>query len=216
MRVNIIVKYIKSLTFAPYCMYGEPQNFYIFHGVEDNKVYTWKTTTNLTCGDEQIERNSVIKITATVKGERTYKGEAQTMLTRVKVNEVIEQGLTKEEWLELKRQEQLDEAVASGAFLYETKYSAYKEHYADCDTLINSFNESTRTVVVIVPEGRMKASGVRGRKFASYLFYTTDKKHCRCKYAVSSENAFKQLAREIKKDNSLPSIDEWFIESVVR
>lgn len=216
MRINITVKYIKSLTFAPYCMYSEPQNFYIFHGVEDNRVYTWKTTTTLTYNDEQIERNSVIEITATVKGERTYKGEQQTMLTRVKVNEVIEQGLTKEEWLELKRNQQLEEAAASGAFLYETKYSAYKEHYADCDTLINSFNECTRTVVVIVPEGRMKASGVRGRKFASYLFYTTDKKHCRCKYAVSSENALKQLAREIKKDNTLPSIDEWYIESVVR
>ena len=216
MRINITVKYIKSLTFAPYCMYGEPQNFYIFHGVEDNRVYTWKTTTTLTYNDEQIERNSVIKITATVKGERTYKGEQQTMLTRVKVNEVIEQGLTKEEWLELKRNQQLKEAVASGAFLYETKYSAYKEHYSDCDTLINSFNEYTRTIVVIVPEGRMKASGVRGRKFASYLFYTTDKKHCRCKYAVSSENALKQLAREIKKDSTLPPIGEWFIESVVR
>lgn len=216
MRVNITVKYVKALTFAPYHMYGEPQRFYIFHGVEDGRVYTWKTTTILTCGDEQIERNSVIKITATVKGERTYKGEEQTMLTRVKVNEVLEQGMTKEEWLELKRKEQLEKAVASGAFLYETKYSAYKEHYADCDTLINSFNECTRTVVVIVPEGRMKASGVRGRKFASYLFYTTDKKHCRCKYAVSSENALKQLAREIKKDNTLPPINEWFIESVTR
>lgn len=216
MRINITVKYIKSLTFAPYCMYGEPQNFYIFHGVENNKVYTWKTTTTLTYNDEQIERNSVIKITATVKGERTYKGEQQTMLTRVKVNEVLEQGLTKEEWLEMKRNQQLEEAVASGAFLYETKYSAYKEHYADCETLINSFNEYDRTVVVIVPEGRMKASGVRGRKFASYLFYTTDKKHCRCKYAVSSENALKQLAREIKKDTTLPPIDEWFIESIVR
>ena len=125
-------------------------------------------------------------------------------------------GMTKEEWLELKRHQQLEEAVTSGAFLYETKYSAYKEHYADCDTLINSYNESTRTVVVIVPEGRMKASGVRGRKFASYLFYTTDKKHCRCKYAVSSENALKQLAREIKKDTTLPPIGEWYIESVVR
>ena len=216
MRINITVKYIKSLTFAPYCMYGEPQNFYIFHGVENNKVYTWKTTTTLTYNDEQIERNSVIEITATVKGERTYKGEQQTMLTRVKVNEVLEQGMTKEEWLELKRNQQLEEAVASGAFLYETKYSAYKEHYADCETLINSFNECTRTVVIIVPEGRMKASGVRGRKFASYLFYTTDKKHCRCKYAVSSENALKQLAREIKKDSTLPPIGEWYIESVVR
>ena len=152
MRVSITVKYVKSLTFAPYHMYGEPQHFYIFHGVEDNKVYTWKTTTNLTYGDEQIERNSVIKITATVKGERTYKGEEQTMLTRVKVNEVLERGMTKEEWLELKRNQQLERAVASGAFLYETKYSAYKAHYADCETLFNSFNEYDRTVVVIVPE----------------------------------------------------------------
>lgn len=216
MRVNITVKYVKALTFAPYHMYGEPQHFYIFHGVEDGKVYTWKTTTNFTCNDQNIERNSIVKITATVKGERTYKGEEQTMLTRVKVNEVLEHGMTKEEWLELKRKEQLEEAVASGAFLYETKYSAYKEHYADCTTLINSYNESTRTVVVIVPEGRMKASGVRGRKFASYLFYTNDKQYCRCKYAVSSENALKQLAREIKKDNSLPPINEWYVESVIR
>lgn len=216
MRINLTVKYIKSLTFAPYHMYGEAQNFYIFHGVEDGKVYTWKTTTDLKYNDHRIERNSIIKITATVKGERTYKGEEQIMLARVKVNEVLEQGMTKEEWLELKRKEQLEEAVASGAFLYETKYSAYKEHYADCATLINSYNENTRTVVVIVPEGRMKASGVRGRKFADYLFYSNDKKHCRCKYAVSYENALKQLNKEIKKDGTLPPISEWYVDSIIR
>jgi hypothetical protein len=197
-------------------MYGEAQRFHIFHGAEDGRVYTWKTTADLKHDDRDIERNSVIKITATVKGERTYKGEEQTMLTRVKVNEVLKRGMTKEEWLERKRNAQLEEATQNNAILYETTYSAYKEHYADCDTLTNSYNEATRTVIVIVPEGRMKASGVRGRRFASYLFYTNDKKHCRCKYAVSSENALKQLAREIKKDNTLPPINEWFIDSVVR
>jgi hypothetical protein len=61
----------------------------------------------------------------------------------------------------------------------------------------------------------MKNSGVRGQRFAYYLFYTEDKKHCRCKYAVCTENAFKQLEKEIKKENGfLPSIDNWYIESV--
>ena len=215
-KINVTVKYINCLTFAPYNIYsGDPQNMYIFKDEENNKTYIWKTTTQLHYNNNPINKGSIISIVGNYKGEKTYKGEQQTILTRVKINSIIHEGLTKEQYLEIKRNEQLKQVKENDDILYHTTYKAYKEHYSDCKTLINSFNKETCTITVIVPHDRMKNSGVRGRKFAYYLFYTKDKKYCRCKYAVCTENAFKQLEKEIKKENGfLPSIDNWYIESV--
>jgi hypothetical protein len=214
-KINATVKYINCLTFAPYHVYGEPQNMYIFKDEENNKTYIWKTTTQLQYNNNSINKGATINIIGNYKGEKTYKGEQQTILTRVKVNSIVNEGLTKEQYLEIKRNEQLEQAEKNDCILYHTTYKAYKQHYSDCETLINSFNKDTCTITVIVPNDRMKNSGVRGQRFAYYLFYTEDKKHCRCKYAVCAENARKQLEKEIKKENGfLPSIDNWYIESV--
>lgn len=213
-KVNVTVKYINCLTFAPYHVYSEPQNMYIFRDEENEKTYIWKTTTQLQYDNNPINRGSTIKIVGSYKGEKTYKGEQQTILTRVKVSAIINEGLTKEQYLEIKRNEQLKQAEKDNCILYHTTYRAYKQHYSDCKTLINSFDKDTYTIVVIVPNDRMKNNGVRGRRFSYYLFYTKDKKYCRCKYAVSTENAFKQLEKEIKKESDLPPIEEWYIESI--
>lgn len=213
-KINVTVKYINCLTFAPYHVYGEPQNMFIFKDEENNKTYIWKTTTQLQYDNKPINKGSTINIIGNFKGEKTYKGEQQTILTRVKVNSIVNEGLTKEQYLEIKRNEQLKQAKENDCILYHTSYKAYKEHYSDCKTLINSFNKETYTITVIVPHDRMKNSGVRGKRFAYYLFYTKDKKHCRCKYAVSAENAFKQLEKEIRKESDLPPIEEWHVESI--
>ena len=100
-KINVTVKYINCLTFAPYHVYGEPQNMFIFKDEENNKTYIWKTTTQLQYDNKPINKGSTINIIGNFKGEKTYKGEQQTILTRVKVNSIINEGLTKEQYLEL-------------------------------------------------------------------------------------------------------------------
>lgn len=54
------------------------------------------------------------------------------------------------------------------------KYKAYKEHYADCETVYGSYEKGNKSIEVIVPEGRMKKSGVRGKNFHYYTFKGID------------------------------------------
>ena len=83
----------------------------------------------------------------------------------------------------------------------------YKEHYADCELLAGSWNEQERTVGVIVREGRLKNSGVRGRQFADYLFKNGSR--CRCVYAVCEENAWKRIEKEFGSDEG------WRLDKII-
>lgn len=49
-------------------------------------------------------------------------------------------------------------------------YSRYKNHYSDCETVWDSYDKKSKTIEVIVPEGRMKPSGVRGQTFKHMMF----------------------------------------------
>lgn len=49
------------------------------------------------------------------------------------------------------------------------KYRDYKKHYADCDNL-GDYYKFDKTITVLVPDGRMKESGVRGKSFHYYEF----------------------------------------------
>jgi hypothetical protein len=74
-------------------------------------------------------------------------------------------------------------------------YSQYKKHYSDCATVPGSYDKASKNILVIVPDGRMKPSGVRGQTFKSYQIGLTDKngKHGYCTYkAVCEENAMKK------------------------
>lgn len=80
-------------------------------------------------------------------------------------------------------------------------YRRYKEHYSDCDIVYGTYDECTKTIVVDVPEGRMKKSGVRGNSFNSYNLYVIDeegKKCCITYRAVSFGNAVKQCKKDCK------------------
>ena len=75
------------------------------------------------------------------------------------------------------------------------KYSQYKEHYADCRTVPGTYDKINRSIEVIIPDGRMKPSGVRGERFHYYQLALIDadgKKRYIGYKAVCLENAMKQ------------------------
>lgn len=77
------------------------------------------------------------------------------------------------------------------------RYGAYKEHYSDCKTEYGSYDEHSKTIIVLVPEGRMKPSGVRGKRYLYLRYEGTERatgRHVEVTVkAMSLENAEKQL-----------------------
>jgi len=73
------------------------------------------------------------------------------------------------------------------------KYSQYKKHYADCKTVPGTYNKGLKTIEVIVPEGRMKPSGVRGESFSTIWLNVGD----------SPDKVFKQGFRAISYSNAV-------------
>lgn len=156
---------------------------------DDGTVYVWKTTSIMGFeernddGDGYIvdredgrwywkacRKGDVIRIRATVKGESEYKGKHQTVINRVKVMERIKRGLAREEWEDIKRKKQLD-SIVEGDIIVNMTYNNYKKHYSDCETLAGSFKSSENepsTIDVIVRNGRLVPSGVRGKSFEYY------------------------------------------------
>lgn len=82
------------------------------------------------------------------------------------------------------------------------EYRRYKQHFSDCETIPGTYDKASKTIEVIVPEGRLKPSGVRGRHFWTFQlwfqdangekFYTPYRATCR-------ENAVKQLLKDLKQ-----------------
>ena len=178
-RVDLKVKLVGEYQYdrKKYASYGyETVSIYKMTD-ESDKVYVWKTTSWLAYNDKPINRGSIIVIAATVKGESEYNGEMQTELTRVKVKEVIEMGKSieqiqaeREKAREAKKAEQMA-SLKGEDFIWTMPYRQYKERYADCETVIDSFVRprfGVSHIDVIIREGRLKASGVRGKHFHSY------------------------------------------------
>ena len=44
-------------------------------------------------------------------------------------------------------------------------YRRYKQHYADCKTVPGSYDPASKTIEVLLPEGRLKPSGTRGKRY---------------------------------------------------
>ena len=172
----------------------------------DGKVYVWKTSGCLQYNpaDESqyrcIIKNDVIEITASIKGESEYNGEPQTELSRVKVNRVVKEHITKA-FREQQLKEKQMESLGEGDRLWEMPYRQYKMHYADCETLAGSYREIERGrdagsyITIILREGRLKASGVRGEHYSGYC--CENEKGEKVTYrAVSEENAVKRANKE--------------------
>lgn len=79
-------------------------------------------------------------------------------------------------------------------------YRQYKQHYSDCNA--HDYNASDKTIEVDIPYGRMKASGVRGRKYDTFIFKATDGENVgEIKYkAMSKDNALKQHKKYCKEN----------------
>ena len=83
-------------------------------------------------------------------------------------------------------------------------YRQFKSSYADCKTKPGTYDESTKTIVVIIPEGRMKKSGVRGQRYNYYRVNGMDRITGKSVEvvikAICIENAIKQLRRDYDKN----------------
>lgn len=78
-------------------------------------------------------------------------------------------------------------------------YRRYKTSFADCETVSGSYNKVQKTIQVILPDGRLKPSGVRGKRYMHLWFNGTDEDgHTvrACIKAVSTENAVKRLLKD--------------------
>lgn len=203
---------------------------------DDNKVYVWKTT-KFWCEaipvaddakngyhlidakgkkwtSEKINKGDVLIITAGVKGETEYNGEAQTELTRVKLKERIFKAESyeaiqarKEAEKAQRKQEQLN-SITGADFIWKMPYRQFKEHYSDCETVIDSFERDRHGesfIKVIIREGRLKNSGVRGKHYKGFeFFFDSEGKEYGCTFrAISEETALRQLKKAFPKATNI-------------
>lgn len=198
--VEVTLVNVYEFTSFSFSYRGESNYIYTMKDADGN-VIVWKTTSIMAVpadgdGWQRIDKGDVIRITGKVKEHGEYKGTQQTVLTRCKY-ELIKTApvkLTKEEIEAQKRKEQL-ESLADDDFIWRMPYKQYKEHYADCETVVGSYDYADSSIEVIIRAGRLKNSGVRGRHFFGYQFRTDDGALV-CYRAVSEENARKQMRKE--------------------
>ena len=216
LNVTLISDYTYTKSLTTWCI--KEGHIYKMKDDDDN-VYVWKTENELyihvpcekndsRCYNrnvdkdgnvtytrlESINKGDKFTITGSVKEVSEYKGEKQTVLTRCKVVDIISKVTTYEELQAQKREQQLA-SIEEGDFIYRMPYRQYKEHYADCEAIANSFDDVERTIDVIVRAGRLVASGVRFQHFSGYTFENEVGKKITYR-AVSEENAHKRCIKE--------------------
>lgn len=162
-----------------------------------------------------VDTGDTFTFTASVKGVSEYKGEQQTEIQRVKVTEIIDRPAKRAaEAKAAKMKAQLD-SIGENDLVWTMPYRQYKAHYSDCETIIDSYTEyvneyghnyeySPATIKVIIRDGRLKASGVRGKHFSSYwVEFTLNGDYTRCESfrAVCVENAIEQ-AKKLHPDGA--------------
>lgn len=93
--------------------------------------------------------------------------------------------------------------------IHRMRYSAYKQHYNDCETVRDSYDKNSKTIEVIIPEGRLKPSGVRGERFHTYkLWLCNNGKNYFAMYkAICMANAIKQHIK-FCRENGYIALDE--------
>lgn len=206
-RLKITATYKKTFEFAGY--YGTVNFIHTFED-SDGNILVWKSTNyvewvkNGFC--EFIPKGSVVELTGTVKDHSNYKGIDQTVFTRCRFK-LIEK--SKNEVMAEKAAEQIS-SLRDKDFVWTMPYKQYKEHYADCETVSGSFDRhedsngirhGAATIAVIIREGRLKTSGVRGKRFHGYAFLTADNKMVVYR-AVCVENARKRFLADFPDGNT--------------
>ena len=198
---------IFAYTDYKYSYYGTTHYTYIMTDAEGNSL-VWKTTNDLMLWDEKKEENDMIRkgdtmsITGTVKEHTDYKGVPQTVLTRCKFS-LVSHAPTEDALNKAKAEQQM-QTLEKGDFIWEMPYRQYKEHYSDCETISGSYNdhngEKHPTIAVIIRNGRLKNSGVRGKHYSGYEFIANDGTKA-VRRAVSEENARKRLEKDYPELN---------------
>lgn len=219
-KITIDVTLVKVYSWMDYSFsyYGQNRHIYTMKDSEDN-VIIWKTSSfmsiNLGKDDKgnydycPINKGDKISITGVIKEHSIYKDEEQTVLQRVKVIKLIEHEPSYEEKKKIVQREQL-ESIKNGDFIWEMPYKQYKEHYSDCETLFGSYDDHAEacmhtreyipaTVKVIIREGRLKNSGVRGEHFSGYQMENELGEKITYR-AVSEENALKRVNKDFPEN----------------
>ena len=212
-RTELTVKFLKKSSYTSY--YGFVENeilVFTFEEVNTKKIYVWKTSGS----GFNANYNSILRIKGTIKCETEYKGIKQIEIQRVKLLEVVERAKTKQELAEEKEKEQLA-SLKDGDTILTMTYKNYKEHYADCETLANSYCEKDMihdrvqaSIKVIVRNGRLKNSGVRNKCFSTYELFNAVKGIKCCFYAVCSENACKQAVKAFP----YTTVEQWEVHKI--
>ena len=189
----------------------QTQNHTIFI-MEDaeGQQYKWDTTGTLIIDKYDDKGNwqpefahlgDTFILKGTVKDFSEYKGISQVVLTRCQLLEITQKAPTKEEVEVNKKHEQLA-SIQEGDFIQRMPYRQYKEHYADCETVFGSYQSEERhcaTIEVIIRNGRLKASGVRGEHFKGYQLQSNEGNTITYR-AVSEENAMKRANKEFPEE----------------
>lgn len=91
------------------------------------------------------------------------------------------------------------ESVGENDMIWRMPYRQYKQHYADCETIIDSYREGRyrgqSSIEVIIREGRLKNSGVRGEHYSGYRLRNENGEQMVYR-AVKEENAIKRAEKE--------------------
>jgi hypothetical protein len=210
-RITLEVTYTKRFEYRThFTYYGESHNVFKMED-ENGNCIVWDTTgwmedkklvdSRGMC--KPIWEGSKLLLTATVKEHKEYKGTEQTTISRPKFT-VIELAKSPEEIqaekeAEKKRKKEAQAAtITENDLVWEMPYKQYKEHYADCETVIDSYHKDRNgfsTIKVIVREDRLKNSGVRGERFSRYAFVLEDGSRVVYK-AVCIDNAEKRIKKE--------------------
>lgn len=219
-KISLEVTYHKYFEYAThYTYYGESHRIYKFSDAEGN-VLIWDTQSYLADKkyvdeygmSKPIFEGATLKVTATIKAHKEYKGEEQTVLNRPKFT-LIEQGKSpeevareKEDKRKKKQQYQLA-TIGEKDFVWNMPYRQYKQHYADCETVYNSYDANNSTISVIIREGRMKNSGVRGKHYHTFIFraYNSVVSY----KAISEETARKRLVKDF------PEVKHWELDRIL-
>lgn len=227
-RLTVTVTYKARFEYTDYkfSYYGTTHLTHIFEDAEGNTI-VWKSTNMVEYindgsenpnrkGDvEFVTKGSTVELTGTVKEHSTYKDKEQTVVTRCKFK-LVEMAKTDDEIRQEKAKAQ-KATLAGKDFIWEMPYKQYKEHYADCETIFGSYDahldsrgvpQSDPTIKVIIREGRLKNSGVRGQQFRYYTFKKDNR--ARTYRAVCEENARKQLMKEF------PDGDIWECTNITK
>lgn len=212
MKITAKVTIVGEYKFATFFGHRMQENTIYKMADEGGKVYVWKTASALRidhvdesgrCFSEFMNKGDIITISATVKGEEEYKGEPQTALTRVKVLSREYAAETPEEKAARKEREVKEleaeqrASISGGDFIRRMTYKQYKERYADCETVAGSFEQAPHqvaTIEVIIREGRLKNSGVRGEHFFGFEMENENGERV-CLRAVNEANAEKRAAK---------------------